>query len=100
MEAGSERKVQAARAWRLAYGREPTTRDLSGAVAFLTDATEALRKMSPPVTPVGSKGGSASKAGEAQPVTAKPAKPPSPEARAVAAFCPALLSSNRLLYVD
>jgi hypothetical protein len=30
----------------------------------------------------------------------KPAAPPAPEARALAAFCHALLSSNRFLYVD
>ena len=49
------------------------------------DATEAFRKPPAPVPP---------KAG------AKAPEPPAPEARALAAFCQALLSSNRFLYVE
>src|SRR3954468_9569228 len=32
------------RAWRLAYGREPNAKELSGALAFLRDTTESFRK--------------------------------------------------------
>jgi mono/diheme cytochrome c family protein len=96
-EAGSDPRAQVARAWRLAYGCEPTGNDLSGALAFLREATETFRQSVPPT---GLKGGSASKVGAAKPAAAKPIEPPSPEARALAAFCQALLSSNRFLYVD
>jgi hypothetical protein len=93
-EAGTDPKAQVARAWRLAYGREPTEKDVAGAVAFLKDAAETFRKAPPPMPPA------APKSGAPKPADAKPAEPPSPEERALAAFCQALLSSNRFLYVD
>jgi mono/diheme cytochrome c family protein len=116
-EAGTDPSARVTRAWRLAYGCEPTGKDLSGAVAFLNEATETFRQAAPPTGP---KGGSASKASSsksaatkapttkptaakptaAKPTAAKPADSPSPEARALAVFCQALLSSNRFLYVD
>ncbi len=86
-EAGTDSKAQVTRAWRLAYGREPTEKDLAAAVAFLKDATEAFRKAPAPLT-------------APKPGPAKAADPPFPEARALAVFCQALLSSNRFLYVD
>jgi mono/diheme cytochrome c family protein len=98
-EAGTDLGAQAARAWRLAYGCQPTGKELAGALAFLREATQAFRQTLPaPAT--GLKGGAASKAGAANSAAAKPADPPPPEARALAAFCQALLSSNRFLYVD
>jgi hypothetical protein len=86
-EAGAESKDQVKRAWKLAYLREPTEKELAGAVAFLRTAAEAFRKQpaAPAVLP---------KKGEKVP------EPSSPEARALAAFCQALLSSNRFLYVE
>jgi hypothetical protein len=84
-EAGSEAKGQVARAWKLAYLREPTEKELTAALSFLTTSADAFRAVPPPIPP---------KAG------AKVPDLPSPEARALAAFCQALLSSNRFLYVD
>jgi hypothetical protein len=84
-DAGTDVKDQVMRAWKLAYGTSPTEKDLAGAIAFLRTAAETFRKTPPPVPP---------KAG------AKTPEPPAPEARALAAFCQALLSSNRFLYVD
>jgi hypothetical protein len=98
-EAGDDVKAQAGRAWKLAYGREPTEKELAGAAAFLTETTEAFRKAPAPVGPVGPKGGSKSKV-KAKAESPKPSEPPTPEARALAAFCQALLSSNRFLYLD
>jgi hypothetical protein len=84
-EAGPELKDQVVRAWRLAYGKSPTDKELAGALGFLRAATGAFPKPSPPVPPkVGWFG---------TPVS-------SPERRALAAFCQALLSSNRFLYVE
>ena len=83
-DAGAESKDQVTRAWKLVYLREPTEKELAGALAFLRAATEAFR--TPPAVPP--------KAG------AKAPDPPTPEARALAAFCQALLSSNRFLYVE
>jgi hypothetical protein len=84
-DAGNDSKKQVARAWKLAYGQAPTEKELVSALAFLHSATETFRKLPPPVPP---------KAGT------KAQAPPTPEARALAAFCQALLSSNRFLYVD
>jgi mono/diheme cytochrome c family protein len=77
-EVGTDPRAQAARAWRVAYGCEPAAKDLADAVAFLSEAAKSFRQTAPP----GAKGG------------------PTPEARALATFCQALLSSNRFLYVD
>jgi hypothetical protein len=86
-DAGPEPKAQVARAWKLAYGTMPTDKELAGALGFIKSATEAFRKQpAPPAAPP--------KKGEKAPA------PPSAETRALAAFCQALLSSNRLLYVD
>ena len=84
-EAGAELKDQVVRAWRLAYSQTPSDSELASALAFLRTATEAFRKLPPAVPP---------KAGTKAP------DPPTPEARALAAFCQALLSSNRFLYVE
>ena len=85
-EAGAEPKDRAKRAWKLAYLRAPTEKELASALAFLRRVTEAFRKQ--PAAPAAPK--KAEKARE----------PRSPEARAMAAFCQALLSSNRFLYVE
>src|SRR5262249_48082595 len=99
-EAGTDSKAQVVRAWRLAYGCEPTEKDVAAAVAFLKDTTEASRKtpLSAPAT--GPKGGSASKGGAKKQDETKPGEVPTPESRALATFCQALLSSNRFLYVE
>ena len=81
-DAGPALKDQVARAWKLAYGAAPSEKDLGGAIGFLKTATEAFRKSQPPKT------------GQKAP------DPPTPEARALAAFCQALLGSNRFLYLD
>jgi hypothetical protein len=85
-EAGAELKDQVERAWKLAYVRAPTEKELAGALAFLRAATESFRKEPAPPAPP--------KKGEKAP------EPPSAEARALAAFCQVLLSSNRFLYVE
>jgi hypothetical protein len=87
-EAGAELKAQVIRAWKLAYLREPTEKELAGAMAFIGKMTAVFEKQPvPPVTP---------------PKGKSDAKPPAPTPaeRALAAFCQALLSSNRFLYVD
>ncbi|MCE9560752.1 MAG: PSD1 and planctomycete cytochrome C domain-containing protein [Planctomycetes bacterium] len=84
-EAGPELKSQVSQAWRLIYGQTPTEKELAGAVRFLGTATETFRKL--PAQPL-------PKAGTKAP------EPPTPEVRALSAFCQALLSSNRFLYVD
>jgi hypothetical protein len=76
-EAGPALTDQVNRAWMLAYSSAPTERELAGALTFLRTAAEVFRAQ--PAPPKGA-------------LTA--------EARALAAFCQALLSSNRFLYVD
>src|SRR5207248_9786039 len=80
-------KAQAARAWKLAYLREPSEKELAGALAFLAAAADAFRNQPAPAAAPPKKG-------------EKAPEPPSAAARALAAFCQALLASNRLLYVD
>ncbi len=80
-DAGTELKDQVTRAWSLAYLREPTEKELAGALAFLRLATEAFGKQPAAPAPKGK-------------------EPPTAEMRALATFCQALLSSNRFLYVE
>jgi hypothetical protein len=62
----------------LAFAPEPSEKQVGEALAFLTEQTAYFRGNPPK--------------GDKQPTT--------PELRALAIFCQALLSSNRLLYVD
>jgi mono/diheme cytochrome c family protein len=89
-EAGADVKDRAKRAWKLAYLREPTEKELAGALAFLTRMEGAFCQQ--PATPAVSP-----KKGAKAP---EPPKSLSAEQRALAAFCQALLSSNRFLYVE
>jgi hypothetical protein len=86
-EAGADPDAQVDRAWKLAYLRAPTGGEAASARSFLRTAEEAFRAQPAPPPPP-KKG--------AGPVP----EPPTPEARALAAFCQALLGSNRFLYVD
>lgn len=80
-DAGTDPALQVSRAWRLAYGCEPSEKERTAAMAFLKESSAAFAKLPAPKA-------------------AKGPTPPSPEAKALAAFCQALLSSNRFLYVD
>jgi hypothetical protein len=94
-EAGPDVRARVARAWQLAYGLKPGQSELDRAAAFIAGETEAFE---------------AAPADTARPNAAAPTKapkkkeptspPPSSADRALAAFCQALLVSNRFLYVD
>jgi hypothetical protein len=74
-EAGPDLRAQVSRAWRLAFAREPSSAEVSEALAFLSEQSALLRS--------------------------KPAKgQPDTQARALASFCQTLLSANQFLYVD
>jgi hypothetical protein len=75
-EAGSDAKAQVDRAWRLAFGRSPTSAQLSAALEYLSEQSDHYRQAKKKKTKT------------------------SPEQQALATFCQALLSSNRFLYVD
>jgi hypothetical protein len=81
-DAGTDPSLQVSRAWNLAYGAEATEKEKAAALAFLKESTAAFAKQPP------------------SPKAPKGPQPPTPEARALAAFCQAVLSSNRFLYVD
>ena len=68
------RRAQAARAWRLAFTREPTDAELIEAVAFLTEQAAYFR--------------------------ARPAGGRDTQLEALACFCQTLLSANPFLYLD
>jgi mono/diheme cytochrome c family protein len=94
-DAGPDVRAQAARAWQLAYGVKPQPAEVDRATAFIARETQAF---------------DAAPADTARPNAAAPTKapkkkepaspPPSAADRALAAFCQALLVSNRFLYVD
>jgi hypothetical protein len=92
-DAGPELKDQVTRAWKLAYGKEPTEKELAGALAFLKSATETFRERPAPPAPAAAPPKKGAKAPE-------PPKPATAEERALAAFCQALLGSNRFLYLE
>lgn len=100
-EAGADASAQVKLAWKLAYGKAPTEKELAGAIAFLSDATEAYRKAPPPPAKASSPPAKPA-AGKKTLAVAKVAElpPHPPETLALAAFCQAILSSNRFLYVD
>ncbi|HYT91267.1 MAG TPA: DUF1549 and DUF1553 domain-containing protein, partial [Gemmataceae bacterium] len=75
-EAGNDAKAQVTHAWRLAFAREPSARDIVEAVAFLKAQTETFR-------------GQKRLPGQ-----------PEPAMQALTSFCQALLSANEFLYVD
>jgi hypothetical protein len=72
-EGGKDARAQITLAWRLAFGSEPTAKDVDDAATFISEQTIVFRE---------------------QPDRAEP------ELRALASFCQALLSANRFLYVD
>ncbi|HEX4610656.1 MAG TPA: PSD1 and planctomycete cytochrome C domain-containing protein [Urbifossiella sp.] len=86
-EAGADQDAQVVRAWKLAYLRGPTEGEAAAARSFLRTAADAFAAQ--PALPPPPKKGNA-------PVP----EPPTPGARALAAFCQAMLGSNRFLYVD
>jgi len=86
-DAGADVEAQVVRAWKLAYLRAPTAGEAAAARSFLRGAAEAFAAQ--PAAPPPPKKGNA-------PLP----EPPTPEARALAAFCQALLASNRFLYVE
>ena len=78
-EVGPEPLAQFQRAWRLAYGRPPTDREMAYGLAFLTVQTSTPTASAP----------------------ANPKTPPvDPSHVALAHLCQALISSNGFLYVD
>lgn len=92
-DAGQNRRKQAARAWRLAYGVEPSASDVEELTAFLLEQTERLRGRPAPKPPVSLDRNAAGK-------PAPPARKTDPATLALASLCQVLLESNRFLYVD
>jgi hypothetical protein len=94
-EAGPDVRARIARAWQLAYGVKPGSADIDRAVMFIARETEAFEAA--PVAAARPNAAAPTKA----PKKKEPTKPPPSAAdRALAAFCQALLVSNRFLYVD
>jgi len=82
-EAGADLQAQAVQAWRLAFLRPPTESEITTALTFLADQTEAFRQ----------------RLGSAAADKKKDDKR-TPEQYALASLCQILLSSNEFLYVD
>ncbi len=73
-EAGTEKPAQIKQAWRLAYGCEPSIKEMKESLAFVNEQTAHFR--------------------------GRPKGRLEPEMQALANFCQALLSANSFLYVD
>ena len=82
-EAANDPTRQLHRAWQLAFNRNPTEEELSGATEFLSRQVDYLK-----VQP------------EKKDAKGKPVPGPAPELQALANLCQALLSANEFLYVD
>jgi len=88
-EAGDDRSRQIARAWQLAFSRNPTETELADGLDFLSRQLEHLK--------------SVAELKDEKPKKdekAKPAAPPAPELQALTNLCQALFSANEFLYVD
>jgi hypothetical protein len=85
-EVGPDGRARITRAWQLAYGVRPDPAELDRAAAFVARQTHAFESAPAAPAPAAKKG----------PVVT----PPAAADRALAAFCQALLMSNRFLYVD
>jgi len=85
-EAEQDPTAQVTLAWQLAFSRKPTGEQLQRAVEFLNTQVEHLR-----ATAMAKADAEKEK---------KQANPQDPTIGALTSFCQALLSSNRLLYVD
>ena len=77
--AGDDPASQISKAWSTAFGRPPTSDQIAGGVAFLTDQTQQIAARIPADQVV---------------------KEPTAAQQALANFCHALFSSNAFLYVD
>ena len=77
--AGEDLSAEVTFAWSTAFNRTPTSEQLAGGVAFLTQQTQQIAAKIPPD---------------------QVAKEPPAAQQALASFCQALLSTNSFLYVD
>lgn len=87
-ESPGDARAQVRRAWRLAYGGEPTETELLKSLAYLAEQSEQIR----------------AHAAQLSAAKDKPKDDTSPSANpqtlALASLCHALISANRFLYVD
>src|SRR5262249_35440461 len=83
-EAGDDPPAQVVRAWRLAFAREPSEKEIQEALHFLTEQAEYFRANLPQDLQPPPGGAAAGK--------------PDPQYQALASFCQALLSANPFLY--
>ena len=74
--AGDDARAQSKQAWRLAFGREPTSEQADASANFIAKQTKHYEQIR--------------RRGDAS----------SPRRLALASFCQALISSNMFLYVD
>ena len=95
-DAGDDVRKQVARAWKLAFGADPSAAEVDRAVAFIA-AEAKLFEAAPAAAPPAKNAAAPTKV---KAPAAPAAPPPSAADRALAAFCQVLLMSNRFLYVE
>lgn len=87
-EAGDDNQKQIARAWNVAFGRNPSSAELADASAFLREQAEHLKSIEPPSD------------GKAKKDDKKKTLQVAPEMQPLTSLCQSLLSANEFLYVD
>lgn len=87
-EAGDDAQKQIARAWNVAFGRNPSSTELADASAFLRQQAEHLKSIEPPGD------------GKSKKDDKKKALQVAPEMQPLTSLCQSLLSANEFLYVD
>ena len=93
-EVGPDPRKQAARAWRLAYGTEPSAADVEELTAYLKAQAGRLKGRPAPRPPA------PLATGGKKPPPPLPARKTDGATLALASLCQVLLESNRFLYVD
>jgi hypothetical protein len=94
-EAGDDPKAQVARAWLLAFAREPSETETAAALAFLDEQRAGFASAPPPAPPAATPRGSRGM----KPAPA-PLPPADPALRALSALCQTLYGSLEFLYVE
>ena len=92
-EKTGDARSQVARAWRLAYGVQPSDSDIARSLIYVAEQAEQIRARLAEVAPK-------SPTKDPKKNDKEPNPTPEPQTLALASLCQALISANRFLYVD
>ncbi len=99
-ELPGDARGQIVRAWRLLYGRDPSTSDVLDSLAYLAEQTEAIRIYDQNHPPTKVKRAADGPTAKDAPAPTNEPPPADPQLEALASLCQVFFSSNRFLYVE